>query len=61
MVAPTSNRRLGQGAWVCHSRRKRVKVTIPSIILHKTNGYTKNAIQRGTCPIIHRLAVAWWQ
>ena len=43
---------------VCHSWRKRVKVTLPSIILHKTSGYTKNSIQRGTCPIIHRLAVA---
>jgi hypothetical protein len=44
--------------WVCHSRRKKVKVTRPSIILHKISGYTKNSIQRGTCPIIHRLAVA---
>jgi hypothetical protein len=43
---------------VCHSRRKRVKVTLPSIIRHKTSGYTKNSIQRGTCPIIHRQAVA---
>ena len=44
--------------WVCHSRRKKVKVTRPSIILHKISGYTKNSVQRGTCPIIHRLAVA---
>ena len=35
-----------------------MKVVLPSIILHKTSGYTKNSIQRGTCPIIHRLAVA---
>ncbi|MEH2563282.1 hypothetical protein V1289_002909 [Bradyrhizobium sp. AZCC 2289] len=42
----------------CHSRRKRVKVRRPCIILHKTSGYTKNSIQRGTCPTIHRLAVA---
>jgi hypothetical protein len=41
-----------------HSRRKRVKVRLPCIILHKTSGYTKNSIQRGTCPTIHRLAVA---
>jgi hypothetical protein len=43
---------------VLHSRRKRAKVTQPSIILHKTSGYTKNSIQRGTCPIIQGLAVA---
>ena len=43
---------------VCHSRRKRVKVTLPSIILRKTSGCTKNSIQRGACPTIHRLAVA---
>ena len=35
-----------------------MKVTRPSIILHKISGYTKNSVQRGTCPIIHRLAVA---
>jgi hypothetical protein len=34
------------------------EVTRPSIILHKISGYTKKSIQRGTCPIIHRLAVA---
>jgi hypothetical protein len=43
---------------VCHSRPERVKVRLPSIILHKTSGYTKSSIQRGACPIIHRLAVA---
>jgi hypothetical protein len=35
-----------------------VKVRLPSIILHKTSAYTKKSIQRATCPIIHRLAVA---
>ncbi len=42
----------------CHSRRKRVKGGPPSIILHKTSGSTKSSIQHGTCPIIHRRAVA---
>jgi len=42
----------------CHSRRKRMKVGLPSIILHKTSGSTKSSIQHGTCPIIHRRAVA---
>jgi hypothetical protein len=47
--------------WVCRSRRKKVKVKLPSIILHKISGYTKNSIQRGACPIIRRLAVATTQ
>jgi hypothetical protein len=62
MVAPTSNRRLGQGAAL--GLPLQAQEGEGHDTLHhppQDQCCTKNAIERGTCPIIYRLAVAWWQ